>query len=104
VTNHIICLKWRQSQNGYLGQGPHLPFREESNGIFFEEAKKMSRMVGLIIVTVLVLSACHGSVFLVDTRPDLNRHFRLGIDQPGEWPYCRQYEEESELQIQMYGY
>ena len=47
----------------------------------------MWKMVGLIIVTVLVLSGCHGSMFLVDTRPDLNRQFRLGIDTPGEYPY-----------------
>ena len=24
---------------------------------------------------------------LVDTHPELNRHFRLGIDTPGEFPY-----------------
>jgi hypothetical protein len=47
----------------------------------------MWRMVGLIIASVLVLSACNGSVFLVDTHPELNRNFRLGIDTPGEYPY-----------------
>jgi hypothetical protein len=47
----------------------------------------MLRIVGLIIITTLVLSACHGSMFLVDTHPELNRHFRLGIDTPGEYPY-----------------
>jgi len=48
---------------------------------------KVRRMVGLIIVTVVALSACQGSRFLVDTHPELNRHFRLGIDTPGEYPY-----------------
>jgi hypothetical protein len=47
----------------------------------------MGRMVALIIVAIFVLSACHGSVFLVDTHPELNRNFRLGIDTPGEYPY-----------------
>ena len=47
----------------------------------------MLRIVGLTIVTVLVLSGCHGSMFLVDTHPELNRQFRLGIDTPGEYPY-----------------
>jgi hypothetical protein len=47
----------------------------------------MHRMVGLIVIFVLVLSACHGGVLLVDTHPELNRHFRLGIDKPGEYPY-----------------
>jgi hypothetical protein len=44
-------------------------------------------MIGLIIVSVLVVSGCHGAVFLTDTHPELNRHFRLGIDTPGEYPY-----------------
>jgi len=48
---------------------------------------EMCRMVGLIIIFALVLSGCHGSLLLVDTHPELNRHFRLGIDHPGEWPY-----------------
>lgn len=47
----------------------------------------MWRMVGLIIVSVLLVSACYGSTFLVDTQPELNRHLRLGIDTPGEYPY-----------------
>jgi hypothetical protein len=40
---------------------------------------------------------------LTDTHPELNRHFRLGIDTPGEYPYCRQFNEEFALQNQMYG-
>ena len=47
----------------------------------------MWRTLGLIIVFVFALSGCHGSLFLVDTHPELNRHFRLGIDTPGEYPY-----------------
>ncbi len=47
----------------------------------------MWRVMGLSIAIVLVLSGCHGTMFLVDTRPDLNRQFRLGIDTPGEYPY-----------------
>jgi len=47
----------------------------------------MQRMLGLITVFVLLLTGCYGSLFLVDTHPELNRHFRLGIDTPGEFPY-----------------
>ncbi len=47
----------------------------------------MWRLMGLMVISGLVLSACHGSVFLVDTHPELNRHFRLGINSPGEYPY-----------------
>ncbi len=47
----------------------------------------MHRMMGLIIITLLVLSGCNGALRLVDTRPDLNRQFRPGIDTPGEYPY-----------------
>jgi hypothetical protein len=47
----------------------------------------MWRTLGLIIVFVLVSTGCQGTQFLVDTHPELNRHFRLGIDTPGEYPY-----------------
>jgi len=62
----------------------------------------MKKIICLAII--LVLSGCTGMVALKDTHPELNRHFRLGQDQPGEYPYCRQWEEEFELQTQMFGY
>ena len=64
----------------------------------------MKKIVCLIIV--LFLTGCGGTMHSLpfkDTHPELNRPFRLGIDTPGDYPYCRQYEEESELQNQMYG-
>jgi hypothetical protein len=47
----------------------------------------MRRIMGLIIVLVLSLTGCEGGLLLVDTHPELNRTFRLGIDTPGEYPY-----------------
>ena len=47
----------------------------------------MWTIMTLIILFVLALTGCQGSLFLVDTHPELNRHFRLGIDNPGEYPY-----------------
>jgi hypothetical protein len=47
----------------------------------------MWTIMALITVFVLALTGCHASLFLVDTHPELNRHFRLGIDTPGEYPY-----------------
>ncbi len=47
----------------------------------------MRRIMGLIIVLILALTGCKGGLFLVDTYPELNRTFRLGIDTPGEHPY-----------------
>ena len=47
----------------------------------------MWRIVTLIALFVLASTGCQGSSFLVDTHPELNRHFRLGIDTPGEYPY-----------------
>ncbi len=47
----------------------------------------MRRIVGLIIVLVLALTGCQEGLLLVDTHPELNRTFRLGIDTPGEYPY-----------------
>ncbi len=47
----------------------------------------MLRMLGLITFFVFALTGCNWSLFLVDTHPELNRHFRLGIDTPGEYPY-----------------
>ncbi len=47
----------------------------------------MWTITALIIVFVLALTGCHGSLFLADTHPELNRVFRLGIDTPGEYPY-----------------
>jgi hypothetical protein len=55
------------------------------------------------IICLLIVLLLEGCVTLRDTRPDLNRDFRLGQDKPGEYPYCRLYNEESELQVQMYG-
>ncbi len=47
----------------------------------------MWTIMTLIVVFVLALTGWHGSLFLTDTHPELNRHFRLGIDTPGEYPY-----------------
>ncbi len=47
----------------------------------------MRRIMGLIIVLVLALTGCKEGLLLVDTRPELNRTFRLGVDTPGEYPY-----------------
>jgi hypothetical protein len=55
------------------------------------------------IICLLIVLLLEGCVTLRDTRPDLNRNFRLGQDTPGEYPYCRLYNEESELHVQMYG-
>jgi len=38
-------------------------------------------------IIILVLSGCKTLVALKDTHPELNRHFRLGQDHPGEYPY-----------------
>jgi hypothetical protein len=61
----------------------------------------MKKIIWLIVILVLV--GCKGFVSLRDTHPELNRVFRVGIDVPGEYPYCRQYDEEVKLQLQMFG-
>ena len=62
----------------------------------------MKKIIWLTII-ILVLSGCQTGVALKDTHPELNREFRLGQDVPGDYPYCRQYEEETESWIQMFG-
>ena len=64
-------------------------FHVDLQDLMVRAAKRleMRRMIGLIIVTVLALSGCHGNLLLADMHPELNRQFRLGIDTPGEYPY-----------------
>jgi len=62
----------------------------------------MKKIIWLTIM-ILVLSGCKTGVALKDTDPELNREFRLGQDAPGDYPYCRQYEQEMELWFQMFG-
>jgi hypothetical protein len=62
----------------------------------------MKKIIWFMIM-LLILSSCKTMVALKDTHPGLNRQFRLRQDVPGDYPYCRQYEQEMELHIQMFG-
>jgi len=61
----------------------------------------MKKIIWLIVVLVLV--GCKGFVSLRDTHPELSRSFDWRIDEPGEYPFCRNYNEEFLIKIQMLG-
>lgn len=54
-----------------------------------------------IILVFLVFILCGCAAITKHPHPELDRVFRPGIDTPGEYPYCRQYNKEIAEQSQM---
>jgi hypothetical protein len=62
----------------------------------------MKNIIWLIVFLVLV--GCKGFVSFRDTHPELNRSFDWRTDEPGQYPFCRNYNEEFWINYHMLGY
>jgi len=61
----------------------------------------MKNIIWLIVFLVLV--GCKGFLSMKDPHPELSRSFDWRTDEPGEYPFCRDYDEELSIKIQMLG-
>ena len=62
----------------------------------------MKTAIFILISLILTMTSC--SVLRKNPRPELSRSFDWRIDQPGEYPFCRNYDEEFLIKTQMEGY
>jgi hypothetical protein len=56
----------------------------------------------ILISFILIMTSC--SILPKNPRPELNRSFDWRTGEPGEYPFCRNYDEEFSTKIQMEGY
>ena len=60
-------------------------------------------MSRLIIVSLIFMVFLGCIALNPNPHPELNREFDWRTDTPGEYPYCRNFDKELVLQIQMRG-
>jgi len=55
----------------------------------------------IFISFIFIMTSC--SVLPKNQHPELSRSFDWRIDEPGKYPFCMNYDEESSIRIQMLG-
>jgi len=62
----------------------------------------MKTAIFILISLIFIINSC--SVLPKNPHPELSRSFDWRIDEPGEYPFCKNYDEEFLRKIQMEGY
>jgi len=61
----------------------------------------MKARIFILISFIFVMTSC--SLSLKNPHPELSRSFDWRTAEPGEYPFCRNYDEEFFIKIQMEG-
>jgi hypothetical protein len=62
----------------------------------------MKVTIFILISFIFIMTGC--SLLPKNPHPQLSRSFDWRIGEPGEYPFCRNYDEEFLIKIQMEGY
>ncbi len=62
----------------------------------------MKTGIFILISLIFIMAGC--SVLPKYPHSELSRSFDWRIDEPGEYPFCRNYDEELSIKVQMEGY
>ncbi len=62
----------------------------------------MKVVILILISFIFIMTGC--AVLPKNPHSELSRSFDWRIDEPGEYPFCRNYDEEFLIKIQMEGY